>query len=329
MIFYARVMESNESKGMMQGKVVTIFRGSGFIGRYVVEKLAKAGAEIRVAVRNPDKALYLKTMGEIGQITPIFVNVTHEESVAQVLSGADYAINLVGILFEWRRQKFDRIHVLGAQTIAKVAANVGVKRLVHVSSIGADSHSNARYLASKGQGEQQVRTYFPEATILRPSIVFGQEDQFFNRFALLARFSPFLPLFGGGSTKFQPAYVGDIAHAVLKILSYDKTSESPYVGKTYELGGPHIYTYKEIMELILRETRHKRLLLKMPFLFATVAGAFLQYLPQPLITPDQVRMLKQDNVVCEQALTFKDLDIEPTSVELIVPTYLKRYRYHG
>ncbi len=312
----------------MKGQIVTVFGGSGFIGRYVVQKLANNGAIIRVAVRNPDKALFLKTMGEVGQIIPVRVNITDEESVAKALNGADHVVNLVGILYERGQQKFSDIHVIGATTIAKVAAEKAVKHLVHISALGADPSSLSRYASTKGKAEQKVLEEFKSATIIRPSVVFGAEDKFFNRFACVARYSLALPLFGGGKTKFQPVYVGDVADAIVKILG-DNHTKSPYAAKVFELGGPNVYTFKEIMEFILKTTQRKRALIPLPYSFATLIGVLAQFMPDPLITPDQVKLLQKDNIVNPKALSFKQLDIHPASVEVIVPTYLKRFRYHG
>ncbi len=303
---------------------VTVFGGSGFLGRHTVRALARAGYRIRVAVRHPNSAMFLLPAGNVGQIEIRKTNVRDPADVAAAMRGADAVVNLVGVLYERGHQSFEELHVTAAETIAKTAAKEGVGRLVHLSAIGADDESQSAYAASKGRGEQAVRAAFAHATILRPSIVFGPEDDFFNRFAWLARLSPVLPLIGGGETKFQPVYVGDVARAVLTCLSDSATR-----GRTYELGGPDVYSFKQLLELILKVTRRRRILVPVPFALAAVKAFFLQFLPKPLLTPDQVRLLKTDNVVAPDAATLADLGIEADSVEAIVPSYLWRFRRHG
>lgn len=304
--------------------LATVFGGSGFIGRYVVAKLAEAGWSVNVAVRRPDEALFLKSAGAVGQITPIAANVRDRASVERALAGAEAAVNLIGILFEGGQQRFRAIQAEGASAIAEAAARLGVKRLVHVSAIGADSASASLYAQSKAEGEANVRKAFPSATILRPSIVFGPEDDFFNRFARLATLLPALPLIGGGKTRFQPVYVGDVAAAVAQALV-----RTDCLGKTYELGGPAVYTFADLLRLILKEIRRPRLLLPLPFAIANVQAAILEWLPVPPLTRDQVRLLRTDNVVAPNALGLADLGIEPKPVELIVPEYLAQYRPRG
>lgn len=308
----------------MARKLVTVFGGSGFIGRYVVRNLAQAGWQVRVAVRRPDEALFLKTAGDVGQVTPVAANIRDEKSVAAAVSGADAVINLVGILYEGGRQKFDSVQGAGAKRLAMAARAAGAKRFIQISAIGADPHSNSGYARSKADGEQGVASSFPGATILRPSIVFGPEDDFFNRFAKMAMLSPALPLIGGGHTKFQPVYVGDVAAAVATALDDPTTA-----GKTYELAGPRIYTFRELLTLMLREIGRSRALIPLPFALATVQAAFLQVLPVPPLTVDQVRMLKRDNVASAQVPGLKDLGLNATAVEVVLPTYLDRYRPRG
>lgn len=308
----------------MSGGIVTVFGGSGFLGRYVVQGLARDGWTIRVAVRHPGRAKFLKPLGDIGQITPLCVSVQDSEAVAAALSGADAAVNLTGILFESGKQRFAAVHSEGAKAIAEAAAAAGVQSLVHVSAIGAAPESASTYASSKGEGEAAVRAAFPEATILRPSVVFGPEDDFFNRFAEMARFSPALPLIGGGGTRFQPVYVGDVARAVVKALGDPACS-----GKVYELGGPKAYSFKELMELLLKAIDRKRALIRLPFGLARLQATFLELLPKPPLTRDQVTLLRQDNVVSPGALTLADLGIEATSVETIIPGYLDKYRSGG
>ena len=308
----------------MAQRVVTVFGGSGFVGRHLVGRLAKQGWIVRVAVRRPSRADFLKPLGEVGQITPLRAPVQEPIAVEAAVAGADAAINLVGILYERGKQTFAGVHARGAQTVAEAAAAAGVEHLVQVSAIGADLHATSDYARSKGAGEAAVKTAFPSATIVRPSIIFGPEDDFFNRFAAMARLSPALPLIGGGSTRFEPVYVGDVAEAITKCLA-----DPACAGKTYELGGPRVYTFKELLQLLLREIRRRRFLIPWPFALAEAQARFLELLPVPPLTRDQVRMLRRDNVVSEGALTLADLGIAPTAVEVILPTYLDRYRPGG
>jgi uncharacterized protein YbjT (DUF2867 family) len=304
--------------------LVTVFGGSGFIGRYVVRNLARAGWQVRVAVRRPDEALFLKTAGDVGQVTPVAANIRDDKSVAAAVSGADAVINLVGILYEGGRQKFEAVQGDGAKRLAASARAAGARRFIQISAIGADANSESAYARSKAAGEAGVAGAFPGATILRPSIVFGPEDDFFNRFAKMAMISPALPLIGGGKTRFQPVYVGDVAAAVAKALE-----DAGTIGKTYELGGPRVYTFQELLRLMLTEIGRSRALIPMPFALATLKASVLQLLPVPPLTVDQVRLLKHDNVVAPQALTFKDLGLEAIAVEAVLPTYLDRYRPRG
>ena len=305
----------------MKNQLVTIFGGSGFLGRHTVRALARAGYRIRIATRHPNRAFFLRPLGSVGQIDFVKCDVADADSVAQALSGANAAINLTGILFE-KGQTFEEVQADGAANIAKAAAAAGVAALVHVSAIGADAESAAAYAVTKAEGEANVREAFPNAVILRPSIIFGPEDGFFNKFAEMARFFPALPLIGGGRTRFQPVFVGDVAQAILAALSRQD-------GRTYELGGPSVYSFKELMQLILRETGRKRALVPVPFGIAFLKAAFLQLLPNPLLTIDQVKLLKKDNVVSPTAAGLADLGITPTSVEAVIPSYLWRYRAKG
>ncbi|MEO1248858.1 MAG: complex I NDUFA9 subunit family protein [Pseudomonadota bacterium] len=305
-------------------KTIVLFGGAGFIGRYIVREAAKRGWQINIASRDPNAALYLKTSGSVGQIAPVFANIADDDSVRAAMRGADYVVNLCGILYETGRQKFDGVHRDGADRVARIAAEMGVQRLVHISAIGASSTSPATYAKTKAAGEQAVRNQMSDATILRPSIVFGPEDGFFNLFAGLARLAPFLPLIGGGHTRFQPVYACDVASAVMAVLDNNETA-----GKLYELGGPRTYTFKQLLQLILSEVGIKRPLIALPWSLAMVKATFLGLLPKPLLTRDQVKLLKADNVVAEDALGFKELNIEPTAVEVIVPTYLRRFRPGG
>lgn len=304
--------------------LVTIFGGSGFLGRYAVRVLAQRGYRIRVAVRRPNLANYLLPMGHVGQIQLLKTDVTNADAVASALRGASSAINLVGVLREQGRQKFGTLHADAAALIARTAAAEGVRRLVHVSSCGTSEQSSSRYARTKAEGERRAREAFPSATVLRPSLVFGPEDNFFNRFAGLMRALPILPLIGGGRTQFQPVYVGDVAEAIDTCL---ERSDTP--GLTYELGGPKIYTFKELMKLIGREVNRSPWLLGIPYPLAAFQSAILQFLPNPPLTPDQVQLLKTDNVVSVGAHMLTDLGIEPEPLEAILPTYLWRFRREG
>ncbi len=311
----------------MAQTLVTIFGASGFIGRHLVRCLAADGIRIRAAVRRPDRALFLTPMGDVGQVVPIQANVRDDASVRAALEGADAAVNLVGVLQKSGRQTFDAVHHLGAGRVARLAREVGVSRLVQVSAIGAETGAKAEYARSKAKGEAAVRDAFPDATIIRPSLVFGPDDDLFNRFAAMARLLPVLPIFGhgfladAGATRFQPVYVGDVADAIRRVLA-DPAS----AGKTYELGGPQVLSYREIMELVLRYTGRRRGLVPYPFRLARLHAAFIQLVPGAPITLDQMKLLEVDNVVSGDAATLADLGIEPTPVESVVPEYLARYR---
>ena len=307
----------------MSDSLITVFGGTGFLGRNTVRALARAGYRVRVAVRYPNQGFFLPPMGNVGQIALVKCNVREPEQVAAAVKGADAVVNLTGILYQRGEQSFDAVHVEAAEAIAKAAHEAGATSLVHVSAIGADKDAESSYAASKGEGELRVRAAFPAAAILRPSLVFGPEDDFFNRFASLARFLPFLPLIGGGKTKFQPVFVGDVADAIVRCVSDAGTR-----GKTYELGGPTVYSFKELMQIVLRETCRTRFLAPVPFFAATIQAMFLQFMPKPLLTPDQVTLLKSDNVVTG-ADTLTSLGITPTSVEAEVPAYLWRFRPKG
>ncbi len=307
--------------------LVTVYGGSGFLGRHVVRALAKRHYRIRVAVRRPELAGYLQPLGRVGQIHAVQANLRNAPSVEAAARDAQVLINLVGILFERGRQRFDVVHSYGAEQVA-LAANAHGARMVHVSTIGADENSPSAYARSKAKAEQLVLAAQPSATILRPSILFGPEDDFFNRFAALARLSPALPLIGGGLTRFQPVFVGDVAAAIA-----DAVDGNARPGAIYELGGPDVRTFKELMQFVLATIERKRLLIPIPFFVAKVQAMFLQYLPKPLLTPDQVEMLRADNVVSDSATaekrTLQGLGIEPEPIEAIVPSYLWRFRKTG
>ncbi|HUL86975.1 MAG TPA: complex I NDUFA9 subunit family protein [Pseudolabrys sp.] len=307
--------------------LVTVYGGSGFLGRHVVRALAKRNYRIRVAVRRPELAGFLQPLGRVGQIHAVQTNLRHAPSVETAARDAQVLINLVGILFERGRQRFDAVHTYGAEQVA-LAANAHGARMVHVSAIGADTNSPSVYARSKANAEQLVLAAQPSTTIMRPSIVFGPEDNFFNRFAALARISPVLPLIGGGLTRFQPVFVGDVAAAIA-----DAVDGKTRPATTYELGGPDVKTFKELMQFVLRTIERKRLLVSLPFFMARAQAMFLQYLPKPLLTPDQVELLRSDNIVSEAAKsagrTLQGLGIEPEPMEAVVPSYLWRFRKTG
>jgi NADH dehydrogenase len=308
--------------------LVTVFGGSGFLGRNVVRALAKRDYRIRVAVRRPELAFHLQPLGRVGQIHAVQANLRYPASVEAAMRDSHAAINLVGILAESGAQTFEAVQANGAGTVAAVAAAAGAA-MVHVSAIGADENSASRYARAKAAGEKAVLSAMPTATILRPSVVFGPEDQFTNRFAALAQISPMLPLIGGGLTKLQPVYVGDVAAAVA-----DAVDGKTKPGAAYELGGPEILTMREIMEIILATVERDRMLVSLPFGLAKLQALFLQFAPGALkLTPDQVELLRTDNVVSEAAkaagLTLEGLGVTPDSMEAIVPQYLWRFRKAG
>ena len=307
--------------------LITVFGGSGFLGRHLVRALAKRHYRIRVAVRRPDLAGHLQPLGRVGQIHAVQANVRNTASVEAAVRDADIVINLVGILYERGRQRFDTVQAFGAEQVALAAANHGA-RMIHISAIGADEKSSSGYARAKAEGEKAVLAARPEATIFRPSIMFGPEDEFFNKFAALARILPALPLIGGGTTRFQPVFVGDVAEAIARAV--DGAAKA---GSTYEVGGPEVQTFKELMEYVLEVTERRRFLIPLPFPLAKFQATFLQYLPTPLLTPDQVELLKTDNVVSPAAehegRTLAALGIAPTAMEVIVPSYLWRFRKAG
>jgi uncharacterized protein YbjT (DUF2867 family) len=311
-----------------QETLVTVFGGSGFLGRNVVRALAKRDYRIRVAVRRPELAGHLQPLGRVGQIHAVQANVRNPASVEAAMRDSQVAINLVGILAEGGAQSFDAVQAKGAETVATAAAAAGA-RMVHVSAIGADENSLSHYARSKAAGEKAVLAAVPSATILRPSVVFGPEDQFTNRFGALARMSPVLPLIGGGVTRMQPVYVGDVATAAA-----DAVDGKTRPGATYELGGPEVLTLREIIEIILATTERNRMLVPLPFGLAKLQALFLQFAPGALkLTPDQVVLLQSDNVVSDAAkaagLTLEGLGITPDSMEAITPQYLWRFRAAG
>ena len=313
----------------MTEKLVTIFGGSGFIGRYLVRHLAAKGWRVRVAVRDVQEAYFLKPAGNVGQISLFAASISDPASVAAAVHGADAVVNLVGVLYERGQRTFQAIHVDGAVTVAKAAAAAGVKRLVQMSALGADPESPSAYARSKDAGEMAVRGIFPNVTIFRPSVVFGTEDGFFNLFGRMAQLFPAIVFFtnsnphtpAGGGSKFQPVYVGDVVEAMAQSLEGEG-----HAGKIYELAGPRVYDMREIMNIVNRETMRKRMVWGVPYLLADLMAPFLQFLPTPLLTPDQVKLLKLGSVATGRRPGLAVFGITPTTLEVVVPTYLKRFR---
>lgn len=308
--------------------LVTVFGGSGFVGSQVVQALARRGWRIRVAVRRPDLAFKVHTAGHVGQIYTKRCDATDPAQVAEALQGADAAINLIGVLYESGRNTFEAAHVQTARNIAEACAAGGVDRLVHVSAIGANPESDSAYARTKAAAEMAVREVKPNAVIVRPSVVFGPGDDFLNRFASMAGWAPALPLIGGGRTRFQPVYVGDVAAAIATALSRAETD-----GRTFELGGPAVMTFEDILRLIMRETHRSRPLLPLPFFAARMIGSAAQLTAlvglKPMLTRDQVVLLETDNVVSPDAEGLAELGVEPTGVEAVAAAYLWRFRRGG
>lgn len=308
--------------------LVTVFGGSGFLGRHVVRELLRRRWRVRAAVRRPDLAGHLQPLGMVGWVQPVQANLRYRWTVDRAVTDADAVVNLVAILAESGRQRFDAVHAFGARAVAEAARAQGISRLVHVSAIGADPDSASAYARTKAAGETAVFETNPEAVVVRPSIMFGPEDHFFNRFAAMARMMPAFPLFGGGHTRFQPAFVGDVARAIA-----DAVEGNVRRGAVYELGGPEVRTFRQCLELMLETIERRRLLVPVPWPLANAMAHVLQLLPMPLLTVDQVRQLKVDNVVSEAAIregrTFAGIGISPTSLEAILPSYLYRFRPRG
>ncbi len=308
----------------MDSKLVTVIGGSGLVGRYVVQKLVDAGHRVRVAVRNPNLALFLKPLGRVGQVQLVQANVRNRASIEAAVAGADAVVNLVGLLFESGHQSFDEVQRDGAILAAELAAKAGASSYIHMSAIGADASSQSNYARTKAQAEAGVREAFPSATILRPSIVFGPEDGFFNRFASMAKWPlPVMPVVAG-DTRFQPVYVQDVAQAVAHCVD-----NSAFSGQTYELGGPRVYSFRALIAYILDEVQVKKPLVDVPLPIAKLQAMLLGLAPKPLVTSDQMKLLTHDNVVRAHAKTLADFGITPTPVEAIVPNYLVRYRSKG
>jgi len=311
----------------LNGKLVTVFGGSGFLGRHIVQALARRGYRVRAAVRRPDLATHLQPLGAVGQIMPVQANLRYRWSVDRAVIGADAVVNAVGILAPTGKQSFDAVQGFGPRAIAEAARGAGLDRVTHISAIGADADSRSAYARSKAVGEAGILETLPESVILRPSIVFGPEDAFFNKLADMARFSPVLPLLGGGDSKFQPVYVCDVAEAVARAV------DGELGAGTYELGGPEVKSFRECLSDMLAVTRRKRTLLPIPFPVASAMGKVFQMFPMAPFTADQVELLKSDNVVSEAAKsegrTLEGIGIKPATLAAVLPTYLERYREHG
>jgi len=305
-------------------KIIAIFGAGGFIGKHLIRNLTKLDYRIKIATRNPYLKGYLKPLGNPGQIELFKTNIFNEEDVKNVLKNCDLVINLVGILYETRKQKFNHIHSHFPYLLSNLCNELGIKNLVHISALGVKEKHKSLYMQSKLEGEKNIQASFKASVILRPSVVFGPEDKFFNTFASLTQFLPVLPLIGEGKTKFAPIYVGDIAKAIVKALELNNSEP-----KIYELGGPENYSFKELMEILLREIKKKRFLIPIPFSFAKFQSYFLQMLPNPLLTPDQVELLKHHNIVSGDHPTLKDLGITGTPIQSILLKYIHRFRDGG
>ena len=305
-------------------KIIAIFGAGGFLGKHLMRELTKLDYRVKVATRNPYLKGYLKPLGNPGQIELFRTNIFDTDQVKKVLENCDLVINLVGILYETKKQKFSQIHGQFPYLLSNLCNEFGIRNLVHVSALGVKEGHPSAYMQSKLEGEKNIQETFKPSVILRPSIVFGPEDKFFNTFASLAQFSPFLPLIGGGKTKFAPIYVGDVAKAIVKAL--DLNNSEP---KIYELGGPENYSFKELMEILLTEIKKKRFLIPIPFGFAKFQSYFLQMMPNPLLTPDQVELLKHNNVVSGEHPNLKELGITGTPIQSILSKYIYRFRTGG
>lgn len=304
----------------MQNKIVAVLGGSGFLGRYVVERLARHGALIKVGCRDPQEAMHLQPMGTVGQIKVQQVNIRDDQSVARFVSESDIVINLVGILFEKGKQTFKEVHVSGAERVARLAFKAGVSRFIHVSALGSDLQAISHYSQTKAEGEQGVLREFPEASIVRPSLLYGAEDHFFQRFAQWATISPFLPVLGEGTTLFQPVYVGDVAESVVKI------AQKQHCREIFEIAGAKTYTFRDLLTLIMETINCHRLLIPVPTSVGYVLGAFGQLLPHPPLTIDQVRLFKQGYIASGKHKTIEDLGISPYALEALLPQFLSRFR---
>jgi NADH dehydrogenase len=313
----------------MREKTVVVFGGTGFVGRHVVRNLAAYGARVKVASRLPESGYFLKPAGMVGQVVPVYCDYSDYDSLAAIIDGADYVVNCTGILYERKKGQFKAVHTDLPESIAAACSVAGVKRFTHISALGIEK-SSSRYAKSKLEGEKRVLKAFPDASILRPSVIFGENDDFFNKFAGLSEILPFLPLIGGGETKFQPVYVGDVANAVMKTLLLPSVDKKSPLGKTYELGGPLVVNFKDIYQILYRETGHKNMLVNIPFWAAKIQAFFFGLLPgAPLLTADQVESLKTDAIVSNKAEGLEALGLPVTSMDVVLPRYLTTYRAGG
>ena len=305
-------------------KIIAVFGGGGFLGKHLMRQLTKLDYRVKVATRNPYLKGYLKPLGNPGQIELFKTDIFNPEDVKQVLSNCDFAINLVGILYETRKQKFNQIHTEFPHLLCNLCKEIGVKNLVHISALGILDNHVSKYMQSKLEGEKNIKKFFKSSVILRPSLVFGPEDKFFNTFASIAQFSPALPLIGGGKTKFSPIYVGDVARAIVKALRLNNSEP-----EIFALRGPENYSFKQLMEILLTEIKKKRFLISIPWGFAKFQSYFLQMLPNPLLTPDQVELLKYSNIISGDYPILKDLGISGKTIQSILPKYIYRFRTGG
>lgn len=309
-----------------KAKIATVFGGTGFLGKQVVHRLAARGVTVKIATRVPERANYLKTCGAVGQVVPVQCDYSNPNSISSTVKGSDFVVNCVGILFERKkRATFEHAHVDLPAIIAKACADEGVARFAHVSALGCDT-GISKYAQTKYDGENAVRANFPDAIILRPAVMFGQDDDFFNKFAELSRFMPFLPLIGGGKTRFQPVYVGDVADVVIECI-FDTSGNLQ--GKTYQLGGPDIVTFREIYEKLFKYTGRTKKMISIPFRIVKLEAAFLKFWPNPILTPDQVDSLKTDSIVDDKALGIDVFNVHPKSMDLVLPGYLETYKSGG
>tara|TARA_B100000959_G_C14866335_1_gene576413 strand:- start:113 stop:1054 length:942 start_codon:yes stop_codon:yes gene_type:complete len=305
-------------------KIIAIFGAGGFLGKHLIRELTKLDYRIKIASRNPYLKGYLKPLGNPGQIELFKTNIFDSEDVKQVLKNCDYVINLVGILHETKKQKFKKIHSNFPYLLSSLCNEFKIKNFIHISALGVKEKHVSKYMQSKLEGEKKIKENFKSSVILRPSVVFGPEDKFFNTFASIAQISPILPLVGGGKTKFSPIYVGDVAKAIVKTLTIN--NQKP---KIYELGGPENFSFKELMQILLKEIKKDRFLISIPFSLAKFQSYFLQMLPNPILTPDQVEMLKFNNVLTGEHPALKDLGISGKTIESVLPKYIYRFRAGG
>ena len=309
---------------MQNNQQIAVFGGGGFLGRHLIRELTKENYRIKVATRNPYLKGYLRPLGNPGQIELIKTNIFNAEDVKQILKNCDYAINLLGILYETRKQKFEQIHSQFPYLLSNLCNDLGIKKLIHVSALGVKEKHSSKYMQTKLQGEKNIQNTFKSTVILRPSLIFGPEDKFFNTFAAFARISPAIPLIGGGKTKFSPVYCVDVGKAIARALELKNTTS-----KIYEIAGPENYSFKELMEILLKEIKKKRFLINVPFNIAKFQSYFLEILPKPILTVDQVELLKYDNIISGDHPTLKDLGIEGKTIHSILPQYIYRFRTYG